>query len=273
MATPRKSRSNVSPTKKLELAKTKITTAEESFEYLKACFYGNNGRGKTRLGASGPKPFLIDCNEKGTLSIRHFEDVQVFSASVFTDADLAFWYMKSGKHDRKTVVIDNITSLAQLCMNFVLGDEVSRDATKDPAMAGKREWGKVSQLMKTTVNNFRNLDMHVVFLAQEKRGFVEDEDEEAPEIFPAVSPSVRETLTAAVDIIGRLYVKEVVRKDPKTKKNKAAMEYRMLIGPSERYNTKDRSEAGLPSVIRLGPGHDNLTRLIERIKEGARDGG
>lgn len=256
---------------KIQQVKDRITTPEESFQYLKMVAYGNNGRGKTRFGASGPKPFLIDCNEKGTLSIRAFEDVEVYHAQTWTDIDMGFWYLKSGKHDRQTVVIDNVTSAAQLCMNFVMDDEISRDATKDPAMAGKREWGKVAMLMKTTINNFRNLDMHVVFLAQEKRGFVEDEDEEAPEIFPAVSPSVRETLTAAVDIIGRMYVTEVVRKvsvNGKVRK-KAVPEYRMLLGPSERYVTKDRSEAGLPGIIRLDAGHDNLTKLIERIKKGA----
>lgn len=266
-----KRRSKTSTQNKLQQAKAKITTPEESFKWLKMLAYGNNGKGKTRFGASGPKVMLIDCNEKGTLSIRHFEDVEVFHASVWTDIDLGFWWLKAGKHDRLTVVIDNVTSAAQLCMNFVMDDEISRDATKDPAMAGKREWGKVAMLMKTTINNFRNLDMHVVFLAQEKRGFVEDEDEEAPEIFPAVSPSVRETLTAAVDIIGRMYVTEVVKKvkvNGKIRK-RTVPEYRMLLGPSERYVTKDRSEAGLPGIIRLDDSHDNLSRLIERIKKGA----
>ena len=269
MATRRRTRT--SSVNKVQLVKDRITTPEDSFQHLKMVAYGNNGRGKTRFGASGPKPFIVDCNEKGTLSIRHFPDVEVFPAQVWTDLDLAFWYMKAGKHDRQTVVIDNVTSAAQLCMNFVMDDELSRDATKDPAMAGKREWGKVAMLMKTTINNFRNLDMHVVFLAQEKRGFVEDEDEEAPEIFPAVSPSVRETLTAAVDVIGRMYVTEVVKKvsvDGKTRK-RAMPEYRMLLGPSERYVTKDRTEAGLPGIIRLDDSYDNLTRLIDRIKKGA----
>jgi len=115
--------------------------------------------------------------------------------------------------------------------------------------------------------NFRNLDMHVVFLAQERRGFGDD-DEDAPEVFPEVSPSIRSQLTAAVDIIGRMYVKEVVQKGGTKGKKQTTTGYRMLIGPSERYVTKDRSESGLPRVLALSDRTDNLTRIIERIKKG-----
>lgn len=254
---------------KLEKARSKIVPVGEDFQYLKMLAYGQNGKGKTRFGASGPKPLLIDCNERGSLSVRHFPEVEVFKAEVWTDIDLAYWYLHSGKHDRQTVVLDTVTSLAQLAMKFVLGDEASRDPTKDPDMPGKRDWGKVGELMRTVILNFRNLPMHVVFLTQERRGFSED-DEDAPEVFPEVSPSVRTTLTASVDIIGRMFVKEVVKKDGKGVE-KAVPSYRMLIGPSERYLTKDRSESGLPSVLALGPGTDNLAKLIERIRKGMKE--
>jgi hypothetical protein len=252
---------------KIALAEGKIIDVNQDFRHLKALFYGKNGMGKTRLGSSGPNALLIDCNERGSLSVRHFPDVKVFRIETWTDIDLAYWYLHKGNHDRQTVVIDTVTSLAQLCMKFVLGDEASRDPTKDPDMPGKRDWGKVGELMRTVILNFRNLDMNVVFLAQERRGFSDDEDD-GPEVFPEVSPSVRTTLTAGVDIIGRMFVKEVVRKDEKGAE-RTGMEYRVLLGPNERYLTKDRSESGLPEILRLGPGTDNLAKLIERIKKGA----
>ena len=247
----------------------------ESFEHLKLLAYGNNGRGKTRLGASAPKPLLIDCNEKGTLGIRAFEGVEVAKVEEWSDIDLFYWYLKGTNHSHETVVIDTVTSLAALCMRFVLGDEASRDPTKDPTMPGRREWGKVGELMRTVILNYRNLPMHVVFLCQERRGFTEEDDDEAPEIFPEVSPSVRSTLTASVDIIGRMYVREVVRKDKEKGEKQHGVEYRMHIGPHERFLTKDRSESGLPGTLRIGsslddpPRRDYLTRLIRRIEEGA----
>jgi phage nucleotide-binding protein len=268
MATPTSRNKPADTSSKLKAAESRIVSADQSFQYLKALFYGKNGMGKTRLGASGPRDvLLVDCNEKGSLSVRNFPDVRVFPLEIWTDIDIAYWYLHKGDHPYKTVVIDTVTSLAQLCMKFVLGDEASRDPTKDPNMPSKREWGKVGELMRTVILNFRNLDMNVVFLAQERRGFSDDE-EEAPEIFPEVSPSVRSTLTASVDIIGRLYVREVVKKGEDGKKE-AGPEYRMLIGSSERYVTKDRSESGLPSTVRLGTGTDNLSKLVDRIKKGA----
>lgn len=261
-------RTQTTPASKVQKAKSKITPAGESFDWLKILVYGNNGKGKTRFGASAPKPVLVvDCNEQGSLSIRNYPDVHVFKVETWTDIDLAFWYLKAGDHNIQSVTIDTVTSLAQLCMKFVLGDEASRDPTKDPNMPSRREWGKVGELMRTTILNFRNLPMNVVFLTQERRGFGDDEDDSTPDVFPDVSPSVRSTLTASVDIIGRLYVKEVVGKGEDNKRQ-TSYEYRMLIGPSERYLTKDRSSSGLPNVVRLPDSPDNLDKLVQRIRKG-----
>jgi AAA domain len=261
-------RKSAKTSNKVERAKTKIVDASE-FSYLRMLVYAQNGKGKTKFGASGPNSIVIDCNDRGSLSIRRYP-AKVFKVETWTDIDLAYWYLKSGNHNFKTVALDTVTSLQTLCMKFVLGDEASRDPTKDPDMPGKRDWGKMAELMRTVIWNFRDLPMHVVFLAQERRGFSED-DEDAPEVFPDVSPSVRGTLTASVDIIGRLYVREVVRKK-KGEKSKPVPSYRMFIGPSERYVTKDRSEAGLPSSLPLGPGQDNLAKLIRRIERGSKEG-
>lgn len=246
---------------KIKIAERKIIDADEAFSFLKALIYGKNGTGKTRFGATAPKPIVVDCNERGTLSIRKFKDVKVFHVETWTEIDTIFWYLQAADHDRKTVVIDTMTSLAQLCMKFVLGDESSRDPSHDPDMPTKREWGKVGELMRTVILNFRNLDMHVIFLAQERRGFSEDEDE-AVEVFPEVSPSVRSTLTAAVDIIGRTYVKEVVKKEGK--KKVATADFRMLLGPHETYTTKDRSDSGLGRIVR----DPNASKMLKKIMEG-----
>ena len=254
---------------KIREAQKRIHPVDEDFQYLNMLVYGKPKKGKTTFGASGPKPVLIvDCNEHGTLSVRRFSQVEVFRLEEWKDIDLVYWFLHKGDHQFKTVVIDTVTSLAQLCMKFVLGDEVARDPTKDPVMASKREWGKVAQLMGTEILKFRNLPMHTVFLAQERRGFSED-DEEAPEVMPAVSPSVQNQLTPAVDIIGRIYVKEVVTKGKgdEEPKGKGEYEHRMLIGDHEVYTTGDRSDAGLPKVLRLnGDKTTQLERLVARIK-------
>jgi phage nucleotide-binding protein len=262
------------PTNKIEAARKKIKPASEQFQHLRMLVYGKPKKGKTTFGASGPKPVLIvDCNELGTLSVRKFADVDVYPIETWTDIDLVYWFLHNGDHDYQTVVIDTLTSLASLCMKFVLGDEASRDPTRDPMVPDKRAWGKVGQMMGTEILKFRNLPMNIVFLAQERRGYTEDE-EEVPEVMPAVSPSVLNQLTPAVDIIGRLYVKEVVSQGKGANgKKTTVMERRMLIGDHEIYTTGDRSEANLPAILRL-PAADkrvSLEKLIKRINDAKED--
>lgn len=253
---------------KLDQAKAKISDVGEDIEWLKLCVYARNGKGKTTFGASGPKPIVIDCNEKGTYSVRKMKDVKVFKVETWTDIDLAYWYLKAGKHDRQTVILDTVTSLATLCMKFVLGDESSRDPTKDPEMPTKRDWGKVGELMKTVIMNFRNLDMHVVFLAQERKSYVDDDSDEMPEVYPDLSASPRSVLTAQVNVIGRLFTKRVVKKEGKTKKK--VTEYRMLLADHDTFVTKvNIQDHGLPGVMVNPTIPEMLALMAGEVKEPA----
>lgn len=77
---------------------------------------------------------------------------------------------------------------------------------------------------------------------------------------PVINPGVRGVLLGAVDITGRLYVKEVV--DEKTKRK--AFERRLLTGEHEYYEAKDRS-AALPRIIR----NPDMAKIIQRVEQGA----
>lgn len=247
----RKKKSLKAKKDKLARAEARVEDIEETINRLVFCIYARNGQGKTTFGASGEKPIIIDA-EGGTPSIRKHKDAKRFRVETWTDIDLIYWYLKTGKHDRKTVVIDTVTALAALCMKFVLGDEASRDPTKDPDMPTKREWGKVGELMKTVIMNFLSLEnMNVVFLAQERKSFIEDDSDELPEVYPDLSASSRSMMTAHANIIGRMYTKRVVKKDPKTGKKKKYLEHRMLVAPHDIYLAKVNIEDhGLPDVIK-----------------------
>lgn len=246
---------------KLKAAEKRIENISEVVDRLVFCIYARNGQGKTTFGASGDKPLIIDC-EGGTPSIRKHKDAKKFTIKTWTDIDLIYWYLKAGKHDRKTVVIDTVTALAALCMKFVLGDEASRDPTKDPNMPTKREWGKVGELMKTVIMNFLSLeDMTVVFLAQERKSFVDDDSDELPEVYPDLSASSRQMMTAHANIIGRMYTKRVVVRDGKGKKKKK-LEHRMLVAPHDLYLAKVNIEDhGLPDIIK----EPNIPKIMDMI--------
>jgi phage nucleotide-binding protein len=256
---PSESRTNPSQTKKTEgaaKALALIKPVSQIDPWIKICVYGRNGTGKTTFAASATgKTLIIDCNERGSLAVRDKQDIDFYPLEYWDQLDWIYWYLKAGQHEYTTVAIDTVTSLATIGMKWVLGDEYSRDPSRDPQMPDKRHWGKLGEVMKTSIINFRNLPMNVVFCAQERTTTLEDEDGgTVQEIHPEISPSPRSTLLAAVDIIGRLYVAET------EKDGKKVSERRMLVGPHPKYISKDRS-GKLPRTVR----NPTIAGFLQRI--------
>lgn len=254
------------PTKTIKLegakkAEAAIHPASESDAFLKMCVYGRNGVGKTTFcGSSDFKTLVIDCNEQGWVAVRKRPNVSVYKLEYWDQLDWVYWYLRAGTHEYKVVAIDTITMLANIGMKWILGDEASRDPSRDPQMPDKRHWGKLGEVMKTTIINFRNLPMHVIFTAQEKATSTEDEEGGTIlEIHPELSPSPRSTLLSAVGIIGRLYTREV-----ELKEGKKRMERRMLLGTHPKYVSKNRFEE-----LRYIERNPTLAGFIARVEGGA----
>jgi hypothetical protein len=204
--------------------------------------YGGPGVGKTRVAASAPAPLIIDVDEEGTDSVRRDIDPHVIRVKTWSRVNDIYWYLQSGEHEFQTVIIDGITGLQQLATNFVLGDEAARDASRDPDMPDRRVWGKVGQLMKTQITNYRNLPLNTIFTALDRvRDTGEGEEDEMMVVGPAVSPSIQKHITAAVGTIGYLVKREVVVKSKKTGVKRKEIRRRLLVGDSERYISKDRN--------------------------------
>lgn len=233
-------------------AEALIKDVGDTEDFLKMLAYGRGGMGKTSFGASGAKlaglkTLVIDFNEQGTVSIKRHPNTKVARVEFWEELDWIYWYLKVKKHDFKVVVLDTVSSMAVLGMKWVLGDEVSRDGSRDPMMPDKRHWGKLGELMKTQIWNFRNLPMHVIFTAHERTSVEEDEEENVTvEVVPSISPAPRETLIGAVHVVGRMYTRQVSKLDKKTKKKRDFTEYRMLIGPDPKYVSKIRLDPSSP---------------------------
>lgn len=233
---------------------------EESEEFIKALFYGPNGTGKTTVAGTFPKPLLVlDVNERGTRVLAKQEGCSKRNVDVFEMFAQAYWYLKSGKHPYKTVVIDNVTTLQEVAMRYVMNKEATFDLSKDMDMPTKRDWGGLSQLLKRWLIDFRNLDMNVVFIAQEKRDKEEDLESDEASVYPQVTPSVKSILGAAVDVIGRTYVLE--RTDPNT--DKSVIRFCMRIAPSSKYLAKIRIPEGAktPNSV-VNPSYDALYKIM-----------
>lgn len=245
----------------------KIHPAAEIRPLNRILVWGKSGVGKTRVAASAPKVLLVDVNEQGTASVRRDLNPDVYLLDRWLDLNDIYWYLATGDHSYESVAIDGITGMQNLCMKFVLGDEASRDASRDPDMPSRQVWGKLGELMKTQITNFRNLPMNVIFTALSRtRISGEEGDEEEISYGPACSPSIAGHLEAAVDIIGHLTTREVQVKRKEadgSSKTTKVVRRRLLVGPHAQYMTKDRH--GLFGQFIDNP---NLSKVFKQIQEG-----
>lgn len=240
----------------VSLAKNLIQPVGEVSDFLSMLIYGRGGMGKTTFGASSDlKTIIVDFNEKGTLSVKRRKNVFVYRVEYWHQLDWIYWFLKNGKHDFKVAVLDTVSSQALIGMKWVLGDDASRDANRDPLMPDKRSWGKLGELLKTSFINWRNLPMHTVFAAHERNTTTEDEDTGGTliETHPALSPAPRDALISLVHVVGRLYTREVTKQSKKTGKSSKITERRLLVGSHPRYVSKLRqdptSEVLVPRVV------------------------
>lgn len=229
----------------------KIKPASKLPKRWRGLIYGRSGAGKTRLAATLPKVLVIDVNEQGTDSTRSDLDPNVYPLEYWDELNDVFWFLQSGEHEYESVAIDGVTGMQTLCMKFVLGDEAARDASRDPDMPSRQVWGKVGELMKTQITNFRNLPLNVLFTALQRVKITGDDEDEEGEVFisPQCSPSISTHLEAAVGMIGFLHTSQILGPKIKGKKKRARVtRTRLLIGPSDRYLTKDRYGLMVPHI-------------------------
>lgn len=220
----------------------RIKSVDEINSYAKMLIYGRNKNGKTVFASKAPNVLLIDIDEEGSRSA-HGSGAHVVQVKTFDEVAHVYWYLKAGNHEFESVAIDTITTLQECAIRKVLGEAEDRDPTREPSTPDRRTWGRANQLVKQLLLDFRNLPMHVIFLAQER--VVDDEDSDEPALHTVSLPAgSRSTALGCVGLIGRIYLKEV--RDRKAKKN--VWEARILVGPHEQYDTGNR--IGLPRIIR-----------------------
>lgn len=247
---------------------SRIVPVGEMSDWLSVAVYGRSGTGKTTFSGTAPKPLLIlDVNDRGTISVKGQPDTYVLPIEKWEDFEEAYWYLKSGNHNFQSVAIDTLTQLQDLAIRQVVGDESS------DMIISRRAWGTVSSLMKTWILNFRDLPLCKIFICQDRITTSDDESDTdpemiAPEVGPALSPSVARTLNAAVDVIGQTFIRErltTVKTKKGGEKSKIVVEYCMRIGPHARYLTKiRRANPGtkLPSVV-ADPTFDKILELVK----------
>jgi hypothetical protein len=247
----------------------RIKHASEHPLNLSVVVYARPKVGKTRFCATAPDVLVIDCDEKGTDSTRDDTDPMTIRVTTWSEINDIYWYLQSGDHPYKSVAIDTVSGLQTLAMNFVLGDEAARDASRDPDQPSQRIYQKVTQLMKVQITNYRNLPMNVIFTAHTRTREQGEGDEDITYVTgPNLSPATQSHLLAAVGLIGYMLKREVTvkRGDKRVKVRRV----RMLIGPSDRFETGVRYSAlaDLPYID-----NPNFESMLEVIRQGGNRSG
>ena len=218
--------------------------------------YGRSGTGKTTFASTFPKPaLLIDVRDQGTDSVADVRQLDHAEVETWEDFEDLYYYLKENPKKYKTVIIDTMTQLQQVCLEYILRDK-KKDAERvgDWGTMTRREWGDASGMLKDWIINFRNLPLEVVFLAQEKITANDDEDNDdsdnriMPNVGSDVMKSVRSALNAAVSIIGNTFIKSrKIKKEVKGKKViREDILYCLRIGPNPVYDTKIRKPKSVP---------------------------
>lgn len=235
---------------------SRITSIEDVPVTAKVVLYSDPGVGKTTAAALSPKPLFINC-EGGTLSLNKFKkfhkqlDIKTIRAETLEDLKNLFWYLKSGDHDRQTVILDSLTEIQQISMQEILADP-RRDAKHDKDTPMLADYAKNTSQLRKIVRAFRDLPMNVVFtcLSAESK----DDSDGSVQVRPNLTPKLASDVMGYVDVVGYMFVADVGERKGIRK---------LLTQPKGKYLAKDRS-----GTLGLGMEEPTMFEVFHRITSG-----
>lgn len=220
-----------------------IYRPEKRITHLKIGIYGDPGVGKTTLAATAPKPLFLNA-EAGDVALRN-KEVDIIKIEDFAMVQKIHDWLRAGKHDYQTVVIDSLTEFHRRSMDTVL-----RNAGRE--MPHQADWGHSMEYIRRLVRKFRDLEMHTVFIhgAMFREDIVTGQSEYMPNLPGKLGPEI----SGYYDILGFM----LMERDPRTK------EYvrRLRVQPTPKFKAKDRTST---LGAYLEGDQLNLTDVIEMV--------
>lgn len=195
-----------------------IKTFSPVSQKLKVLIYGPSGAGKTRFAATAPNPIFASA-EAGLLStVGTGKKIDYAAIRTLEDLKELLTFLQRQDHKYETVVIDSITEI----------NEIIKEGIEEKNNRGMQlqDWGTLQKQIKELLRDFRSLDMHVIFIAQET---VQQDDAKITKILPSLNGKSATEIAYFMDIVGYAYI---------DKNN----EHKISVIPQDKYLTKDRSE-------------------------------
>lgn len=249
-----------------KIAAKRITKPSKSKHKPKVLVYARNKKGKTRFtmsaGNEDMSNLLILDPEHGTDWYKN-ADPNVWHIEKWEDMQDVYGFLRLGKHDFEWVGVDGLTRISNMALRYVGRVAEERDLDRRPGMVDQRDYNKSGELMKQMLTNFHNLNIGVIYTAQERMETAGSDDEEGVSgiyYVPDLPKGVRGFVNSVVDVIGRLYLTQVTLKG-----GKEAMQRRLWIGNHERYDTGYRSDfKHLPDLLK----NPTVPKLVELMLHG-----
>lgn len=148
----------------------------DSISKLNMLIYGEAGVGKTWLAGSASRVpsmrnvLYVDA-EAGKATLREHPDVEILPARKWEHYAAILASLKAGGHSYRTVVLDSLSEIAEQCKEQVMFEMKAdpENESRDPDIPSIREWGKLQVRMTRLIRSFRDLPMHVIFIAHAER--------------------------------------------------------------------------------------------------------
>lgn len=171
------------------------------------------------------------------MSIRHLAP-QFAEINSLQDLKDLYNFLKNEKHDFETVVIDSITEI-----NDIIKTEIE---TRNKRNMQLQDWGILQKEIKDILRKFRDLPMHIIFLAQET---TEKDEEKIVKYLPSLNGKSATEIAYYMDTVGYCFIDKLGNRKIGTM-------------PNEKYLTKDRT-----NVIDGGE-NQNFSEWVEAMKKG-----
>ncbi len=193
-----------------------IKTYSPKSHKIKAVIYWPSGSWKTTIGGTAPKPIFASA-EGGLLSIAHLKPAYAEIKSL-DDLKELLVYLKKWDHAFETVIIDSITEI-----NEIIKMDIEKKTWKAMQL---QDWGTLAKRIREILRGFRDLDMHVLFIAQES---IDKDGDKIERIMPNLNGKASNEIAYFMDIVWYMTI------EPGT------WERKVLTQTNLKYVTKDRT--------------------------------
>lgn len=143
---------------------------------LNMLIYGEAGVGKTWLAGSASRvPAMRNVlyldGEAGKATLREHPDVEILPTKTWADYVNVYNSLRAGGHNYKTVVLDSLSEINEVCKEQVMVEMKldPENEQRDPDIPSIREWGKLQVRLTRLIRLYRDLPMHVIFIAHAER--------------------------------------------------------------------------------------------------------